>query len=328
MTARQLFTALKARKLVVLIVPLVAAAIAAGASALLPTRWTATASVLVDSSAPQSAAGSPTQGQAHPGIIATQVEIVRSRNVALRVVEALKLHESADAQREWRDATEGRGSLKAWLADRLLGRLDVSPVHESSVIGIGYSGVDPRFAASAANAFAQSYVETNRELKVESVRLAAQWLQDRARALGPAPRSASGEITDRQIPAEDSLRESSTAGRDADAQRTLDTAHLQASLESPAARTSVIVLSPAVEPVRPSFPNWTLNIAVALGLGALVGVGIALAMESVDQRVRSEADVSGTLEVPLLATLPYARSPRRVQTRIVDQRPRRAVGEQ
>jgi len=287
MTFRQFLTVLKARKLVVLVVPIVAAVAAAGASALLPTRWTASTTVLVDTSSPASFTGNPPPAQADPGPIATQVEIIRSRNVALKVVDKLKLHDSAEAQREWRQATEGRGSLKAWLADRLLGNLAVSPARESSVIGIDFSASDAQFAASAANAFARSYVETNLELKLESARLAAQWQAERARALS----------------------------QDA-----------QPSLEGPATRTNVIVLSPAVEPVKPSFPNWPLNIAVAVCVGALLGVGTALVMESLDQRVRSEGDVSDTLEVPLLATLPHARSPRRVQTRLVDQRPAPAGG--
>jgi uncharacterized protein involved in exopolysaccharide biosynthesis len=316
MTARQFFTVLKARKLVVLIVPLVALAAAAGASALLPAVWTATTSVLVDSSAPETITGNAPPAQAHPGVIATQVEIVRSRNVALKVVDRLKLHESAAAQREWRQATEGRGSLKAWLADRLIRNLEVSPARKSSVIAISFSGRDAQFAASAADAFAQSYAETNLELKLASARLAAQWFAERTRALGQA--------------APERQQDEAGALRDADARRTADAmaaGQVQAGLESPAMRTNVIVLSQAVEPVYPSFPNWTLNLAVALGIGALLGVGIALVMESLDQRVRSEGDVSETLEVPLLATVPHARSPRRVQqTRLVDQRQGRAAG--
>ncbi|MCC6610030.1 MAG: hypothetical protein IT515_10215 [Burkholderiales bacterium] len=340
MTIRQFLTVLKARKLVVLTVPLVACVAAAAASALVPARWTATASVLVDASAPEALTGNSPSAQAQAGAIATQVEIVRSRNVALKVVDKLRLNESAAAQREWREATEGRGSLKAWLADRLLGRLAVSPMHDSSVLAISFAGPDPQFAASAANAFAQSYVETNLELKLESARLAARWGNERARALGaaapgPAGRLAAGE---RPQPA-GAIPEPSTTDRerdgtgveprDAGAQRTPDVAparYAQPNLESLATRTSVIVLSPAVEPVEPSFPNWPLNVAVALGIGALLGVGAALVMESLDQRVRSAGDVSETLEVPLLATLPHARSPRRVQTRLVGERPARAEG--
>lgn len=339
MTIRQFLTVLKARKLVVLIVPLVAGVAAVAASALLPARWTATTSVLVDSSAPEAIIGNAPPAQAQPGVIATQVEIVRSRNVALKVVEKLKLHESAAAQREWRQATEGRGSLKAWLADQLLGRLAVSPTRESSVIAISFSGSDAQFAASAANAFAQSYVETNLELKLESARLAARWINERARALDEAAQNPSAKLADQRTQPAGSIRDPSAPERerddvgaqlrDADARRALEAAsarYAQPSLESLATRTNVIVLSPAVEPVEPSFPNWPLNVAVALGIGALLGTAAALVMESLDQRVRSEGDVSATLEVPLLATLPHARSPRRVQTRLVDQRPARAEG--
>jgi chain length determinant protein EpsF len=83
----------------------------------------------------------------------------------------------------------------------------------------------------------------------------------------------------------------------------------QTTLESQATQTNIAVLNPATEPLKPSFPKWPLNLALAVFLGTLLGVGVALLLEMLDQRIRSEADVAGTLQLPLLATLPVARLP-------------------
>jgi len=47
-----------------------------------------------------------------------------------------------------------------------------------------------------------------------------------------------------------------------------------------------------------------LNIAVAVGLGALLALGAALVRETFDRRVRTAADVTRALRQPLLGVLP------------------------
>ena len=117
MSLNQLFTILKARRWVVLSVLAVAVVAAVAVSALLPARWIASASVLLEWKGADPASGMLVAGQTRPEHLATQVEIIQSRNVALKVVEALKLHESQRLQNEWRDAAQGRGSLKVWIAE-------------------------------------------------------------------------------------------------------------------------------------------------------------------------------------------------------------------
>jgi uncharacterized protein involved in exopolysaccharide biosynthesis len=267
MSLNQLITILKARRWIVLTTLLVAVVVAVVASALLPARWKASASVLLEWKGPDPASGMLISGETRPEHLATQVEIIQSRNVALKVVEALKLDESQRLQKEWSDDTEGRGSLKVWIADRLLSRLDAEPVRTSSVVRINYSGNDPVSAAAIANAFAEAYTSTNVGLQVQGAR--------RAGASAPV-----------------------------------------ASAQQPAMQPSAAILSPAVEAVRPSFPNWPLNLAIAVAVGAVLGLVIALVMEALDKRVRTEADVTDAIEVPLLAVLPHARRPRAVTKRM------------
>jgi len=268
MSLNQFVTVLKARRWIVLTTLLAAVVAAVAVSALLPARWTASASVLLEWKGPDRASGMMISGQTRPEHLATQVEIIQSRNVALKVVEALKLHESQRLQKEWRDATQGRGSLKVWIADRLLAKLDAEPVRASSVVSINYSGTNAASAAAIANAFAEAYASTNVDLQLEGAR----------RAAGASPSAAPTSLSVMQ--------------------------------------PSAAILSPAVESVRPSFPNWPLNLALAVVIGAVLGPLIALIMEALDKRVRTEADVTDALEVPLLAVLPHARRPRAVTKRM------------
>jgi len=268
MSLNQFLPVIKARRWVVLSTLAVAVVAAVAASALLPARWTASASVLLEWKGTDPATGVLISGQTRPEHLATQLEIIQSRNVALKVVEALKLQDSQRLQQEWRDSTQGRGSLKVWIADRLLARLKADPVRESSVVSINYSGVDPASAAAIANAFAEAYASTNVELQREGAR-----------------RSTGGSAPDAPAPL-------------------------------PAMQPSAAILSPAVEPVQPSFPDWPLNLALGVLIGVLLGLFIALMMEALDKRVRTEDDITDRLEVPLLAVVPHARRPRAVTKRM------------
>ncbi len=77
----------------------------------------------------------------------------------------------------------------------------------------------------------------------------------------------------------------------------------QTELESRTTQTNVFVLNPASEPTQPASPRVTLNMLLALFVGTLLAVGVALLMELFDRRVRSPAEVVQAFELPLLGVL-------------------------
>ena len=81
----------------------------------------------------------------------------------------------------------------------------------------------------------------------------------------------------------------------------------QTELESRTTLTNLSVLNPASEPNQPSSPRTTLNMLLALFVGTLLAVGVAMLMELFDRRVRSASEVVQALEIPLLGVL--ARKP-------------------
>lgn len=75
------------------------------------------------------------------------------------------------------------------------------------------------------------------------------------------------------------------------------------SLESQTTQTNIVVLSAATDPIEPSSPRPLLNYLVGTFLGVLLGVCAAVAIEMINRRVRGGEDLSGTLQLPLLAVL-------------------------
>jgi chain length determinant protein EpsF len=77
-------------------------------------------------------------------------------------------------------------------------------------------------------------------------------------------------------------------------------------VEGGARQTNVTILNPAVEPTFPSKPRVSLNIALGLFVGTLLGLAAIFLLEILDRRVRSDPDLDGVMlgmDVPLLGTL-------------------------
>ncbi|MDO8294122.1 MAG: chain length determinant protein EpsF [Gallionella sp.] len=183
MNLQQFILILKARYKVVLYVFLATVITTLIVSLLLPKQYSATATVLVDMKTPDPIGGVALSAQMLPGYMATQIDIINSQKVALKVVKILKMAESPAALEQWVEATDGKGRIDVWLADAIQRNLDVKPSRESNVIQLNYTAADPKFSAVVANAFAQAYIETNLELKVEPARQYAGWFDDRTRQL-------------------------------------------------------------------------------------------------------------------------------------------------
>jgi len=177
MTFQQFLLILRARFRAIFITLLATVLTALIISLLMPKQYTASTAVVIDVKSPDPIAGLVLPGMISPGYMATQVDIINSDRVALRVVKLLRMDENDVIKEQWREATDGNGSIGAWLADLLQKKLDVKPSRESSVINITFKGSDPAFAAGVANAFAQAYVDVSLELKVEPARHSASWFE-------------------------------------------------------------------------------------------------------------------------------------------------------
>src|SRR5689334_3142921 len=74
-------------------------------------------------------------------------------------------------------------------------------------------------------------------------------------------------------------------------------------IESRARATNVALLTPAVEPVEPSFPKIPLITVLAIVVGALLAASVVYVPEMLDRRVRSRNDLESRLAVPSLGRI-------------------------
>jgi chain length determinant protein EpsF len=169
MTFGQFLSILRARWWVVALVLGLTVATTVVVSLLLPKQYSATASVVVDFK-PDPISAAVFGGMPSPAVMATQVDIIGSERVALRVARSLRLTENPQIRQQWQDETGGEGTVEQWLTTLFAKSLDIQPSRESSVIRVGYQAPDPRFAAGMANAFVQAYIDTALELRVNPAR--------------------------------------------------------------------------------------------------------------------------------------------------------------
>lgn len=142
--------------------------------------------------------------------VASEVEVIRSRELAKRVADSLNLTQDPEFNpllrpqdssglfgwlRNLRAALLGAEDEKAEseadrqrrieriVVDGVLGRLSAAPVPQSAVITISFRSENPAKAAKLANAAAEHYVTAQLEAKFDAIRRGTTWLNDRLETL-------------------------------------------------------------------------------------------------------------------------------------------------
>jgi len=175
MSLMQLWVILKAQRRLFLSVFFEVVAIVLVISWIMPPTYLAQASLVIDTKSTDPISGNNVPGQLTATIIATQTDVIESHNVALKVVDRLKLAQNPAFVDKFARATSGRGSIRDWIADRLSAAVLVRPSSGSNVINIEYPARDPIVAAQFSNAYADAYIDTSLELQSDPARRQSQW---------------------------------------------------------------------------------------------------------------------------------------------------------
>lgn len=181
MTFNQFLRIIRARWVLVSVIVVVAVLATLIVSLLLPKQYTASATVMADVRPDPVSPFQQMAGLVAGSYIATQIDIIKSPTVGQRVVRKLNL-DNEFMQARWRKDTKGSGDLTAYVAELIDKNLTVKPSRESNVIEIQYEGNTPQFAAALANAYAQSYIESTVQIKVDPARQYTEFFQERATA--------------------------------------------------------------------------------------------------------------------------------------------------
>lgn len=162
-----------------------------------PKKYVGAASVVVDVK-PDPISGI-NQALMTPALLATQVDIIGSERVTRRVIRALKLAEVPAIREDWQsDSQSADVDIETWLVGLLQKQLDVKPSRESSVISIEYGAPDPKFAAAMANAFAQAYLDTVLDLRVDPAKQFSSFFDARAKDAREALEKAQTRLSEFQ----------------------------------------------------------------------------------------------------------------------------------
>lgn len=150
---------LRSRAPLALTILLVTVGTALLVSLLLPRTYESSAQVLIDIKTNR--LGGEVDPFTLDKYLATQVDVVQSDRVALRVKELTHLP----------------GEL-----NEILKKLTVKAGRESSVLTISFRAGDPQTAADVANAFAQAYMDVSVEVRTAPAKASSEFLSDQARA--------------------------------------------------------------------------------------------------------------------------------------------------
>ncbi|SJM91345.1 Chain length determinant protein EpsF [Crenothrix polyspora] len=197
MNFQQILIILYSRKYLILSILLFTVGAITILSVRMPKEYVATTSLVVDQWNVDPVSGASVPPQLAAAYIGTQVDIITSHNVALKVVDMLKLTENAQLTAKF-DAKKYKGDLRDWIADNLVEDLEVLPSHESSVMQLNFAGVDARLTADISNAFARAYIDTNIELRAQPARQNADWFDEQMSFFRERLQQAQDKLSDYQ----------------------------------------------------------------------------------------------------------------------------------
>ncbi|MBN8474877.1 chain length determinant protein EpsF [Sulfuritalea sp.] len=182
MTPQQFFLIIFARRHLAASIFVLVAATGAAITMLMPKVYTATTSMVVDvKSDPIAGALLPTVGT--PTYMATQTEIISSERTAIGVVRLLRVDQNPQLVAQWKEATNGTTPLENYFARLLRSGMTVSPARGSNIINLSYSGRDPKFATTVANAYTQAYIDLLIDMRVDPARQYSAWFDERLKVL-------------------------------------------------------------------------------------------------------------------------------------------------
>jgi succinoglycan biosynthesis transport protein ExoP len=183
MTLAQILRTLRARYKIVLLLLAVTVMAALAVSLLMPKTYKATTSLVLNNKGTDPVTGVNVPVQLTPGYLPTQVDIVNSKIVALKVVDDLKLAEVPAAKQRFAEMAHGQSTIQDWLADGLRANLTVEPARDSSVLNITFKGDDAEYVARVANAFALAYQQISVDLKVAPAQKASGYINEQIKLL-------------------------------------------------------------------------------------------------------------------------------------------------
>ncbi|MFN2506346.1 MAG: polysaccharide biosynthesis tyrosine autokinase [Acidimicrobiales bacterium] len=215
---------------------------------------------------------------------------------------------------------EAARSLRGMNPQAIRDSLSVTERRDSDVLEISATAVDPPRARDIANAVANAYIEHRRRSAVEGLQRAVNDITPRLTDLqariaeldDKIAQAAGGTATTAVRPPDNPATEidgptSLAAARDAAVVQYENLYGRQQELlvDMSLKRGEAETIAEAEVPGAPASPRPTRDAALGGFMGLVVGVGIALLRDRLDDRLRSVADIERATGLPVLAELPF-----------------------
>ena len=178
MSFKQFLVMLNARKKIAIFAFFITVSTTVIVSLILPKTYEASTSLVLNYGSSDPVTGLGASSILSPSYIESQVSIIKSHKVVLKVIDSLNLHTSPSYIEAFAEEAVGGSNIRNWIADSIMDNLIVFPSREGGVIIIAYRASNPKFAALMANTFAEMYIEANIELKVAPSKRNASWFKE------------------------------------------------------------------------------------------------------------------------------------------------------
>jgi polysaccharide biosynthesis transport protein len=200
MNFRLFLAILKARFVLILLTLLITVAVAGLITFLMPKKYQAATFLLFNFKEDNPFDSTILPAQLASSYLQTQQDIIRSQNVALKVVDQLGMADKPGWKQAYKQAGVKTTPLRDWIATQLLTNLLVEPLPNSShVVSVSYEALGPVESANIANAFAQSFVAASLELRLEPARRNAVWFDEQLKVLKKRVEAAHARMTEFQV---------------------------------------------------------------------------------------------------------------------------------
>ncbi len=266
-----------------------------------------------------------------PSYYETQVEIIRGLPVCRKVAKSVNLAE------HYHSASNEIAAqiLRAKMVSRL--------IRNTRILVVTVTDSDPDWSARLANEIATAYIDEARQDRMFVSDQILEWFPDANMVRNSSPDELLQKIADDEIvqklptvannptvkrlkdekidieariqellgrytPEHPQVRE--LTGRleyiknEIKAQTEKITAALRASLEGELNVSNIKILEKATVPSRPAGPNRKKGVITFTLVGIAIGIGIAIALDSLDKTIRSDEDILGIPGVPFLGSVP------------------------
>jgi capsular exopolysaccharide synthesis family protein len=134
----------------------------------------------------------------------TQFEILKSRDLALKVIKELNLRNNSEFDPDIKSDSLISFDLKSWLPmgpneelnlesmeaiktasilNQFVSQLTIMPIKNTQLVTVTFESTSPKMAATIANSLAKAYITSHLEAKLDATRQAATWLGERIEGL-------------------------------------------------------------------------------------------------------------------------------------------------